>query len=252
MNIIFVLSLVLVVFLFTVHWAKEKEDKVGYHVLDLFARPQVDELLALVRAKKFDEAYAYITEDPKVRAEVFGILGPDYEFKKYMLAIEKSSVATCHRDENGQYFNQTMKYPSYTILVYLKELDGCLEVVERSHEQSVVFNFKSLKTIPCVPGQAILFDADMIHSGSSNAGSVNTTRVQLKLGHVDDQLPEYLQDLKKNLNASKDSSTMGALYRNVSCTVPIVSDLVKNGQNLPTSVVKAFTDVAYGKDKYNY
>lgn len=252
MNIIFFIVLLLALFMYMNHWTIKKEDKVGYHVIDMFSREQVEHMLQLVKDKRYDDVYAFITTNPTVVKKVADIIGPDYEFKNYMLAIEKSSVSTCHRDENGQFFNRDIKHPSYTILFYLKQLDGCLDVLEHSHEQSQIFNLKKLKSIECVPGQAILFDSDMIHSGSLKAGE-ESTRIQLKLHHKDDEFPKYLEKMHQTLDASKDKEKGGnsMVARGISCTLPIVSDVTKNGQNVPESLVKFYKEMAYGKDKYN-
>jgi hypothetical protein len=250
MNIVFLVVLLSTVFLYVNHWAVKKNDRVGYHVLDMFSREQVDHMLRLVGERKYDDVYAFITTHPVVLKNIEATIGPEYEFKNYMLAIEKSSVSTCHRDENGQFFNRDLKHPSYTVLFYLKEIDGCLDIVEQSHEQSQVLNFKKLKSIQCVPGQAILFDADMIHSGSLKAGE-ESTRIQLKLHHKDDVFPKYLEKMHQTLDASKDNASTSTLARSISCTIPVIPDLVKNGQNVPESLVAFYKDMAYGKNKYN-
>jgi hypothetical protein len=55
------------------------------------------------------------------------ILGEDYVFADYIFSIEKSSVSTCHRDENGSVLNPKMQY----ILIYDHLLFGGDEGVSR-------------------------------------------------------------------------------------------------------------------------
>jgi hypothetical protein len=40
-----------------------------------------------------------------------------------LFTIEKSSISTCHRDENGSVFTPKNKHPSYTIIFYLEPMD---------------------------------------------------------------------------------------------------------------------------------
>ena len=246
---IIVLTVLITLFVFLNHWGVRKSDIVGYHVIDMFTAEEVERLLKLTKENKYDDVYAYITKHPGVRKKIIHIIGDGYEFQNYLLSIEKSSVSTCHRDENGQFFNKDLKHPSYTILFYLKKLNGCLDILENSHTQSNIFNFKPLKSIECVPGQAILFDADMIHSGVQHSMG-DTTRIQLKLHHKDDVFPKYLENTKLRLDASKDSFSITNVVRNISCTLPFVGDMTKNGQNIPDFITRLYKDIAYGKGKY--
>ena len=246
---IFVLTVLISLFVFLNHWSVKKKDPVGYHVIDMFTSEDVDSLLKLTKENKYDDVYDYITKHHGVRRKIRNIIGEGYEFQNYLLSIEKSSVSTCHRDENGQFFNKDLKHPSYTILFYLKQLNGCLDIVENSHTQSNILNFKPLKSLECVPGQAILFDSDMIHSGTKHDTN-DTTRIQLKLHHKDDVFPQYLENTKLRLDASKDSTGVSNIMRNLSCTLPFISDVTKNGQNTPEFIIRMFKDITYGKGKY--
>ena len=247
--ILFILTVLIALFVFFQHWYIRKSDRVGYHLIDMFTSDEVDRLLKLTKENKYDDVYDYITKHHGVRRKIRNIIGEGYEFQNYLLSIEKSSVSTCHRDENGQFFNKDLKHPSYTILFYLKQLNGCLDIVENSHTQSNILNFKNLKTIECVPGQAILFDADMIHSGTKH-DMEDTTRIQLKLHHRDDVFPTYLENTKLRLDASNDSTGGSNIMRNLSCTLPFISDVTKNGQNTPEFIIRMFKDITYGKGKY--
>lgn len=247
--ILFIFLLVLTVFIYINHWNGRKSDPVGYHLIDMFTQEEVNHLLGLSKNKKYEDVYEYITTHPRVIQNIRGVIGEGYEFQNYLMSIEKSSVSTCHRDENGQFFNKDLKHPSYTILFYLKELNGCLDVVEKSHKQSSIVNFKQLKTIECVPGQAILFDADMIHSGTKHDMD-DTTRIQLKLHHRDDVFPKYLENTKLRLDASKDSTGISNVIRGISCTLPFLGDLTINGQNIPDFITRFYKDITYGKGKY--
>lgn len=247
--IVFIFLILLVIFVYINHWNVKKSDPDGYHVLNMFTQEEVNHLLKLSKHKKYEYIYDYITTHPRVLQNIRGVIGDGYEFKNYLLSIEKSSVSTCHRDENGQFFNKDLKHPSYTILFYLKQLNGCLDIVENSHTQHNIVNTKLLKTIECKPGQAIIFDADMIHSGTKHDMD-DTTRIQLKLHHKDDVFPKYLENMKLSLDASKSSGSVSNIMRNISCTFPIIGDITRNGKNIPDFIVRMYKDIAYGKGKY--
>ena len=67
----------------------------------------------------------------------------NYEFQDYIWIIKKSSVHTCHRDNNGDFFNKNQKFPSYTLLVYLEDSEKCLGVVPYSHNNMNSYNILS-------------------------------------------------------------------------------------------------------------
>ena len=46
----------------------------------------------------------------------------EYIFQDYVFIIKRSSIHTCHRDSNGDFFNADQKYPSYTILFFLEDI----------------------------------------------------------------------------------------------------------------------------------
>jgi hypothetical protein len=170
--------------------------------------------------------------------KVVNSVGPDYVFQDYVWIIKKSSVHTCHRDNNGDFFNEGQKYPSYTALVYLEDMDKCLGVIPKSHKNKysyfVDFN-GNLVNLPCKKGDVILFNANLIHVGTLNARDDNL-RVQLKVTHKDDiDKISYYQNFNKVLN--KDNTMpihIRKAQRNLSCMFPGFSNLTQS-ENIRTS-----------------
>lgn len=194
------------------------------------------------------------------------ICGEDYVFQDYIWIIQKSTVHTCHRDNNGDFFNASQKHPSYTVLVYLEDMDKCLGVMPGSHTDlytNAVNVTNTVQNVLCNKGDVIIFNANLVHVGTINARDDNL-RIQLKLTHRDDiSTLGYYQDFNKVLN--QDNNLPLALKRaqkRFSCMFPFMSDLTQ-GENIRTArgsdngveiglPQQAFSYLFYGnKDFYN-
>lgn len=224
----------------------------GYEVLDCLNENEVNHALELIELRKYTELQQMIQNNPEVLREIRRVVGPEYVFQDYMLSLEKSAISTCHRDENGQLFNgQT--HPAYTILFFLEPMDACLDVIGGSHKRRDFINVsRPLESIPCTPGQAVLFNADLIHSGSMNDRDDNR-RVQMKLIHKEDigKIPQF-DDYHKVADASKTNARWYTKFvRDMSCTFTGVADITKNGENMPAFIKTLYRYVAYGGgDRY--
>ena len=228
-------------------------DDTGYKVLDVFGESEVNYILGLVNSKKYLEAQKFIHNHSGFLTQMKTLLGEDYIFADYIYTIEKSSVSTCHRDESGKVFNPTLKYPSYTVLFYLEPMEVCLDIIPKSHkERNVIYITKSLESIPCKPGQAIIFNADLVHSGSINKQNDNK-RIQMKIIHKEDvETLNFLNKYHKVGDASKNNSMKSTyFYRKLSCILPGISDITRNGNTLPPMLNKLYKKLVYG-DEDNY
>tara|TARA_B110000977_G_scaffold75882_1_gene102395 strand:+ start:1488 stop:2288 length:801 start_codon:yes stop_codon:yes gene_type:complete len=234
-------------------FVKSRDDTPGFKVLDVFNESEVNYILGLVKSKQYLAIKKFINNHPGILKEIYSICGEEYTFVDYIFSIEKSSVSTCHRDENGFVFNSKLKYPSYTIIFYLEDMKACLDVIPNSHEdKNKIYLSKSLESVPCKPGQAILFNADLIHSGSINEKDDNK-RIQMKITHKDDL--ENVKQFDKYYrvgDVSKDTSKQSTLFfRRLSCGIPGLADLTKNGNGMPKFMEHAYKKFVYG-DKDNY
>jgi hypothetical protein len=161
----------------------------------------------------------------------------NYEFQDYIWIIKKSSVHTCHRDNNGDFFNKNQKFPSYTLLVYLEDSEKCLGVVPYSHNNmnSYNVNFSNVVNyLPCKKGDAILFNANLIHVGAIN--KKDNLRVQMKISHKDDlSVLSYYQNYNKVLDTENNLPfVIKHIQKNVSCMFPFISNLTQS-ENIRTS-----------------
>lgn len=255
MRIILILFLVLTIFYFTatshVEFIQmEKVGDSGFHVIDAFNESEVNYILGLVNYKKYMEAKRFIHNHPGVLKNLQSLLGEDYVFVDYIFSIEKSSVSTCHRDENGSILNPKMRHPSYTIIFFLEDMKSCIDVIPKSHkERNKIYITKSINSIPCTPGQAILFDANLIHSGAINKKNDNK-RIQMKVTHKDDvQNMKEFDKYYRVGDISKETSLKSTLfYRRLSCFLPGISDLTANGRRIPDFIQKIFKKIVYGNE----
>ena len=182
----------------------------------------------------------------------------DYKFQDYIWIIQKSAVHTCHRDNNGDFFNKNQKYPSYTMLVYLEDMEKCLAVIPESHKDpdSYFTNFQnSLKNLLCKSGDVILFNANLIHVGTINSND-NNLRIQLKVTHKDD-IPyiSYYENFHKVLNQENTIPIfLRKIQRNISCTFPGISNWTRN--EYITSIKHTTTDtdknIGMGQKIFSY
>lgn len=165
-------------------------------------------------------------------------VGEEYTYQDYIWIIQKSTVHTCHRDNNGDFFNKGQKYPSYTMLVYLENMDKCLGVMRKSHNNLYANSVNitdTVENILCNKGDVIIFNANLVHVGTMNSRD-NNLRIQLKLTHREDvPILQYYQDFNKVLN--QDNKLPWALKRaqkRVTCMFPSLSNLTQQ-ENIRTA-----------------
>lgn len=153
-------------------------------------------------------------------------LGPGYVFQDYVFILKKSSIHTCHRDANGDLFNEGQKHPSYTVIVFLEGSDKCLGVVPGSQDGRKI-NLDGLTDVPCHAGDMILFDANVVHAGSIGPDRL---RVQMKVTHEEDRKTiGYYENYNKV--AQRDNPVPDILkgfQQGLSCAAPFVADMFQD------------------------
>jgi hypothetical protein len=163
---------------------------------------------------------------------VMPLLPEGYVFHDYIFFIRRSQFHTCHRDYNGDLFNEGI-HPSYTMIVYLSDMDRCLDVIPGSHtskDDNMGLTDRT-QTVHCLTGDVLLFNANIVHSGSLNEGAF--PRVQLKVSHRDDlEKLAYYQGYHKVMNEEMGYSTaLQNLHKHLTCTFPIISEWTKGYDN---------------------
>ena len=225
-------------------------------------RQDIDTLSRLCKEERYKEAKRYIVKHKSILARIRKKVSKSYNFQDYILIIQKSAIHTCHRDYNGDLFNDGQQHPSYTVLIYLDEMEKCLGVIPESHKSkhSYAINLTNqVEHVACKKGDILLFDANLIHVGALNEKEDNL-RIQMKITHnADVEILDYYEDYNKVLNQPNHlPKSMVKFQRDVSCMFPIVSTLTQNDamkqSTLKTQshISKAFSYVFYGNsDFYN-
>lgn len=193
---------------------------------------QIEHLSQACVKGNYKEAKQHLLQDKRLIGLLKDTLGEAYQFQDYIWIIQKSSVHTCHRDNNGDFFNKGQRYPSYTLLLYLEDMEKCLGVIPTSHKDVNSFNVNptnKVETLLCKKGDAILFNANLIHVGTIQSKD-DHLRIQMKVTHRED-IPtlSYYQDFNKVLK--KDNIMPKELLqfqKNVSCMFPYVSNLTQS------------------------
>ena len=212
----------------------------------------------------YKDAKEQLIHDKRLITLLQQTLGKEYQFQDYIWIIQKSSVHTCHRDNNGDFFNKGQQYPSYTLLLYLEDMEKCLGVIPKSHKDVNSFNVNltnKVETLLCKKGDAILFNANLIHVGTIQSKD-DHIRIQMKVTHQKDlSTLSYYQDFNKVLK--KDNTMPKGLLqfqKNVSCMFPYVSNLTQseniqsargtdNGETVGT-FQKIFSYLFYGNPDF--
>jgi hypothetical protein len=193
---------------------------------------QIEQLKQECMKGQYKEAKEQLIHDKRLIKLLQKTLGNEYQFQDYIWIIQKSSVHTCHRDNNGDFFNKGQQYPSYTLLLYLEDMEKCLGVIPTSHKDVNSFNVNitnKVETLLCKKGDAILFNANLIHVGTIQSKD-DHLRIQMKVTHrADIPTLSYYQDFNKILK--KDNTMPKELLqfqKNVSCMFPYLSNLTQS------------------------
>lgn len=238
-------------------------NKNGFEIFNLLNQNEINILNFLWDNNKYNDIKQIIHNNILLLNIIKNKLGDDYIFQDYILLIEKSRIHTCHRDNNGKMFNKYQKYPSYTIILYIDQMEKCLDVIPNSNKTSNgIFITDVTSSIKCNSGNIIIFDANLIHSGSFNI-KPNNRRIQMKISHKDDiNILSYYEKYNKNLNKENNlPNNIINIQKHLSCQFPIVSDIIqplvsnatyyKNNNEIPL-YQKIFSKIFYGdKNHYN-
>lgn len=185
-----------------------------------------------------------------LRRHILPLLPDGYEFHDYIFFIRRSQFHTCHRDYNGDLFHETQLHPSYTLIVYLSDMDRCLDVIPGSHRNldHDVGMTDWTQTVHCLTGDVLLFNANLVHSGSLNDGAF--PRVQLKISHRDDmEVLNFYTKYNKVMNEESGASQpIQYLQKHLTCTFPGLSTLTR-GYDANQDATKTDSEIAAEKER---
>jgi hypothetical protein len=226
----------------------------------VLSEKEIHYLIYLCEKDQYKEVKHYLINHEKLNKYIHKNTNINYIFQDYVFIIKRSSIHTCHRDTNGDFFNENQKHPSYTLIVFLEDMDKCLGVIPKSHFDINSFNINQndeVVNLLCDKGDVILFNANLIHVGALNYKNDNL-RIQMKVTHKDDieAIPFYNQYNKILDEENNIPFFLKKAQRKLSCMFPIVSnytqmdikDVAKGGEI--GIVEKIYSYLFYGKSNY--
>lgn len=219
--------------------SKHSLEQDGFCIIpNVLSTNDVNKLRNMCNTQQYKDAKTELLNHPGLNKIKDEYTSPDYEFQDYIWIIQQSAVHTCHRDNNGDFFNENQQHPSYTMLVYLEDMDKCLGVIPKSHTSLYAnsVNFTDpVENIRCHCGDVILFNANLIHVGTINERDDNL-RIQLKVTHRDDiQHIAYYEDFNKVLKQPNTlPRELRTIQKRASCMFPVVSNFTQT-ENIRTA-----------------
>lgn len=220
---------------------------------------EVDMLLKKSHENDYKYIKEYIIQNKKIKKIYQKLLGKKYQFQDYIFVIKRSSIHTCHRDGNGDFFNKCQKNPSYTMLLYLEDMEKSLGVIPNSHKDINSFGINLTNPVinlSCKKGDLLIFNANLLHVGTIN-NKDDHFRIQMKITHCNDiQAISFYENYNKILDEeNKLPKSVRQFQRNLSCLFPFVSNLGQNTiqtttQNKNNNLLKhIYSYLFYGNEK---
>ena len=232
MDVFYFLCIILIVYILYKILVKSKAGDSGYVVIkDLINKGDVEKLLVDWDNKNYQNVKGFFKNNKDIGKKINSILGDDYTMIDYTYMIENSAIHTFHRDYTSCQNYNNLEYPSYTMILYLDDSDTGLQVIPQSHNdnQWIYFTDKS-KKLYFKSGTAILFNANLLHSGSIVSGKVKRHCIQFKVIHKDDiQKMPWLQDFHVLINKPNNKSeNLKYLEMKATMHFPIFMDMFQS------------------------
>ena len=202
-------------------------------IKDVFSSNEISYLKNECINNNFKIVKKYLIDNPNLKNIIKKNLDENYIFQDYIFIIKKSMIHTCHRDNNSIFYNETQTHRSYTMLIYLEDMEKCLGVIPNSHIDANSHNINltnNVINLLCNKGDVILFDANLIHVGALNEKDDNL-RIQMKITHKDDiNAISYYNNYNKVLNEDNNLPIyIRKAQKRLSCTFPFISAYTKEG-----------------------
>jgi hypothetical protein len=246
-NVLIIMSIIIIILLLVIRLfysddiIEYNSDKFNLHehgikvFKNILNNNEVDEIIERCNHENYNDFKKTLLHNTNLLKLIRSSTTDNHIFQDYIWIIKKSVVHTCHRDNNGDFFNDGQLYPSYTMLLYLEDMPSALGFIPKSHikqnKYTNSFNLANpLTHVSCKKGTAILFNANLIHVGTIDDAADDHIRVQMKITHNDDRVHiNYYENFHKVLNTSNTiPKWVRKVQKNVSCMMPIISDIKDN------------------------
>jgi hypothetical protein len=204
-------------------------EKSGYLIKNnLLTESEVHYLLHYWNNKDYTSIKYFFKNNINMENTVTEIFGNDYILLDYTYIIEDSSIHTFHRDYTSCKQYNKLDNISYTMIIYLDSPDYGLDVIPESHNNiQSVYMMNSAISIRCDSGSAIIFDANLLHSGTLKVGQPSRHCIQFKIVHKDDisKIPHLLGQHVLNNRQNDKSYTLKQIERYLTQHFPIFMDM---------------------------
>lgn len=160
-----------------------------YFFNNLIDNTSLENINKLWDSKSYNELVNIILKKDSTLSNYCKATYPDYEFMNYAYLIENTTIHTYHRDYTSCKEYNNLDHTSYSIIVYLYGENNGLTYYKNSSTSKLPLYILPgyCKTYECRPGDAVLFDANVVHAGllSENPNQERKC-IQFKLVHKDD------------------------------------------------------------------
>jgi hypothetical protein len=223
---------------------EDKKRERGYMIInDVLLKEDVNYINVCWDNLDYNKIIDFLLKNDNIHDMIKRYLGKDYILINYSYLIENSSIHTYHRDYTSSRNYNNLQNPSYTMILYLDDSNTGLNLIPGSHLEKTRLMYMKNKSIkPNVnPGTVIIFDADILHSGTKT--DKKRRCIQFKIIHKQDidKLPS-LHDYYVLINKPNIKHDVLASFETF-CTrhFPFLMDI--SNENIKTSFVEERTGV---------
>lgn len=252
------LILIILIIIFILQYSYIPDDN-GYIIIkNLINKEEINMILKKWDKNNYSDIKLFFLNNENIRKKIKDILGEQYILIDYCYLIENSAIHTYHRDYTSSMNYNNLNHPSYTMILYLDNSDTGLNLIPGSHRDNVyVYLVDRSKKLNFDSGNAILFDADILHAGTASEGNVSRHCIQFKILHKDDinKMP-WLNNFHVLINRPNNKSLiMKTIESNLTKHLPIfmdnTQDLIKSAFNeKKTPIQKFFSSLIFSNEDF--
>lgn len=247
---LFVLCILFILLLIFIRF---KIKDTGYTIIDdMLSKSDIDYISKEWENRNFKTIYNLISDIIKDKLN-----RDNYELIDYMYVIENSSIHTYHRDYTSSKNYNNLRYPSYTMILYLDDNNSGLHVIPKSHlDNSMIYLFDYSLKLNVKKGSVIIFDANLLHCGDLYNNKKRKC-IQFKIIHKDDisKVP-HLQNFHVLINNQNNKiKFLKKIEMNFTRHFPIITDLfnsiIKNSfGEKKTFIQKMFSKLIFSNSDF--
>lgn len=182
----------------------------GYFIVrEILDKQETDTAVKDWEMKNYKKIKEFFMNNQSIKNIIKEKLNDEYVLINYSYFIENSAIHTYHRDYTSCKNYNNLKFPSYTMILYLDDSDTGLNLIPGSHRDFFSFYIMDKShQLHFKKGSAVIFDADILHAGTSQmSGKIDRKCIQFKIIHKEDisKLP-WLQNFHMLIDSPNDKN----------------------------------------------